>query len=86
VGKYIILIFLISIPFGILIFEKCMTKKFFLFKQIRKAADQGHAKAQYNLGVMYEKGEGVQQNYSEALKWYKKAADQGHAGAQSKLK
>ncbi|MCA6070689.1 MAG: sel1 repeat family protein [Endomicrobium sp.] len=84
-GKYIILIFLILVPFGILIFEKCRTKQFFLFKQIRKVADQGDAWAQNNLGAMYDKGEGVQQNYNEALKWYRKAADQGHVEAQSKL-
>ena len=28
------------------------------FKLFRLAAEQGHATAQYNLGVMYEKGEG----------------------------
>lgn len=31
---------------------------------------------------MYANGEGVQQNYNEALKWYKKAADQGNIDAQ----
>ncbi len=43
--------------------------KFFLL-----AAEQGHAKAQYNLGVCYYKGQGVQQSYTEAVKWYRKAA------------
>jgi TPR repeat protein len=31
---------------------------------------------------MYDRGEGVPQNYREALKWYRKAADQGNAMAQ----
>jgi hypothetical protein len=51
----------------------------------RKAADQGHALAQHNLGVMYDKGQGVPQDYAEAVRWYRKAADQRFAGAQSNL-
>jgi TPR repeat protein len=31
---------------------------------------------------MYEKGQGVPQDYAEAMKWYRKAADQGYAHAQ----
>jgi len=50
-----------------------------------KAADQGDAQAQYNLGVMYDKGEGVAQNKTEAAHWYRKAADQGDAQAQYNL-
>ena len=34
---------------------------------------------------MYAHGEGVQQNYAEAVKWYRKAAEQGYAGAQFNL-
>ena len=51
-------------------------------EQLRKAAEQGDAAAQYNLGVMYKKGAGVPENYAEALKWYRKAAEQGHTSAQ----
>jgi TPR repeat protein len=43
------------------------------------------AKAQYNLGVGYEKGEGVPQDPAEAAKWYRLAADQGYARAQYNL-
>ena len=42
--------------------------------QWRLAADQGDAKAQYNLGVIYENGQGVPQNDTEATKWYLLAA------------
>ena len=52
-------------------------------KWLHKAAEQGHANAQYNLGVMYEDGEGADDK--EAVKWYRKAADQGHAFAQFNL-
>ena len=54
-------------------------------KWYRKAADQGDADAQYNLGVMYASGEGVPENDAEAVKWYRKAADQGDADAQHNL-
>ena len=51
----------------------------------RKAAEQGHADAQNNLGVMYDNGKGVRQDYTNAVQWYRKAAEQGHAGAQINL-
>lgn len=45
----------------------------------RKAADQGHADAQFNLGFAYAQGQGLPQDCAEAAKWYRKAADQGYA-------
>jgi len=48
-------------------------------------AEQGNARAQNNLGVMYENGKGVPQNIAEAVKWYRLAAQQGYAGAQNNL-
>ncbi|MCX6829698.1 MAG: tetratricopeptide repeat protein [candidate division Zixibacteria bacterium] len=50
-----------------------------------KAADQGNAVAQYNLGQSYATGGGVSQDWAEAAKWYRKAADQGYAAAQLAL-
>jgi TPR repeat protein len=47
----------------------------------RKAAVQGHAKAQYYLGDCYYKGDGVVTDKTEAVKWYNKAAEQGDAKA-----
>ena len=52
---------------------------------IQRAADQGDAEAQFNLGVMYATGDGVPQDYQEAVKWYRRAADQGYADAQYNL-
>jgi hypothetical protein len=43
----------------------------------RKAAEQGHAKAQNNLGAMFVKGQGVSQDYHSAAAWFRKAAAQG---------
>ena len=51
----------------------------------RKAAAQGVAEAQYNLGVIYKFGLGVPQDYAKALQWYRKAAEQGVAKAQFNL-
>jgi len=45
-------------------------------------AEQGDSDAQYNLGYMYYNGEGVVQDYKEAVKWYRKAAEQGDSDAQ----
>jgi TPR repeat protein len=45
----------------------------------------GTAEARYNLGVIYERGDGVPQNCVEAVRWYHLAADQGYAAAQSNL-
>ena len=48
-------------------------------------AKQGNPDAQYNLGQMYRKGDGVPQNYKTAVKWYRLAAKQGDASAQTNL-
>jgi hypothetical protein len=45
----------------------------------RLAADQGHASAQNNLGVMYATGEGVLQDYVQAHMWYNLAASRPDA-------
>ena len=55
------------------------------FNQNQKLANQGDAAAQYNLGLMYDKGEGVRQDYLKARQWYEKAANQGYAQAQFNL-
>ena len=48
-------------------------------------ATEGDAMAQYNLAVLYEYGDGVPQDDTEAVKWYTRAAEQGIAWAQSNL-
>ena len=45
----------------------------------------GIAEVQYNLGQMYQMGQGVPQDNAEAVKWYRKAAEQGFAPAQLNL-
>src|ERR1044071_833981 len=51
-------------------------------KWYRKAADQGHTEAQYELGRLYAQGLGVPRNYSDAAKSYLLAAEKGHVAAQ----
>jgi TPR repeat protein len=51
----------------------------------RPLAEQGDARAQSNLGVIYAKGLGVRQDNAAAANWYRKAAEQGNANAQSNL-
>jgi hypothetical protein len=50
-----------------------------------KAAEQGHAAAQLNLGAMYHEGKGVEQDYKQAIRWFTKAAEQEDAYAQFNL-
>jgi TPR repeat protein len=54
-------------------------------ESFRKAAEQGDAEAQYNLGNAYHYGRGVAQDYAEAVKWWRKATEQGSATAQYSL-
>ena len=57
-------------------------------REFRPLAVQGDAVAQFAqfvLGVMYDNGQGVAQDYQEAAKWYRLAAAQGNAFAQSNL-
>ena len=41
--------------------------------------------AQFELGMAYEKGEDLPQDYGQAMVWYRKAAEQGHAEAEFAL-
>jgi TPR repeat protein len=55
------------------------------YEEFKPLAEQGDAKSQYNLGVMYSNGQGVSKDYAEAVKWCRKAADQGYADGQYNL-
>lgn len=50
-----------------------------------RAAEQGYADAQFNLGLMYANGEGVPQDMQQAVELFRKAAEQGHVDAQNNL-
>ena len=55
------------------------------FPLLKKAADQGHKKAQYRIGRCYAKGYGVTENNDVAFQWYQKSANQGFAKAQYRV-
>lgn len=50
-----------------------------LFKE---AAEQGNRRAQYQLGLLYARGDGVNQDFVKAHQWLHKSAMQGHPKAQ----
>ena len=55
------------------------------FNENQRLANQGNASAQYNLGIMYYKGERAQKDKSKAIEWFRKAANQGHIKSKHNL-
>ncbi len=53
--------------------------------ELVERAQGGDAEAQYNLGVMYDNGEGVAENPKVAFRWYYRAGQAGHVLAQATL-
>ena len=51
----------------------------------KKAADMGASISQRNLGLCYEKGDGVEKDIAKAVYWYQKAADNGNSKAQQRI-
>ena len=52
------------------------------FREFLELAGEGDMNAQFRLGNMYQKGQGVTKNQPEAAKWFRQAADRGHGEAQ----
>ncbi|MCX5728575.1 MAG: tetratricopeptide repeat protein [Nitrospirae bacterium] len=57
----------------------------FQISDLRRKAEQGDAKTQFNLGMLYYEGHGVTQDYATARHWWEQAAAQGNAAAQYNL-
>jgi TPR repeat protein len=55
------------------------------FSKCQKLAEQGDSVSQYQLGLMYQMGKGVSQDYHKTFHWWSMAADQGNATAQHRL-
>ncbi|GES98810.1 kinase-like domain-containing protein [Rhizophagus clarus] len=55
------------------------------FKLNQSAANLGDSVAQYNLGLMYENGDGIKKDLNQAIYWYEKSANQGNQDAQNGL-
>ncbi|WP_293628090.1 SH3 domain-containing protein [Salinisphaera sp.] len=56
-----------------------------VLKSARPLAENGNATAQYNMGVLYDEGYGVDQDYAQARDWYEKAAAQNYSKAEHNL-
>ena len=54
-------------------------------KELQFLADNGEPRAQYDLGLMYDRGDGVAQSDANAKHWYERAAEQGEPRAQYNL-
>ena len=54
-------------------------------KSAEAKANSGDADAQFGLGLKYATGQGTEDEYLQAVRWYRKAADQNHALAQLNL-
>ena len=52
---------------------------------MKLSAEQGYSDAQYDLALMYHNGQGVNQDYKQAVKWYTLVAQQGISNAQYNL-
>ena len=50
-----------------------------------RLARNGDAPAQFTLGTMYLRGQGVSVNTTEAARWYRRSAEQGNIVAQTEL-
>ncbi|MBQ3646459.1 MAG: sel1 repeat family protein, partial [Synergistaceae bacterium] len=72
--KFILSVLLIMIVAGLAVADD----ENFDFNATLKLAENGDAEAQNRIGVAYNNGEGVEQNYSEAMKWYLKSAEQNY--------
>ena len=51
-------------------------------QSLEERAEQGDARAQYELGVMHDDGEGVTQDFQKARHYYEQSAKQNYAKAQ----
>jgi TPR repeat protein len=60
-------------------------KKAFVYYAKATNGGERYMVSQYNLGICYSKGIGVEKDEEEAIKWFKKSAENGYANAQKEL-
>ena len=73
------------IIFAVIFFKRKNKRELKEATAAQQSAKDGVAADQYKLGTMYVKGQGVKQDYQEAVNWYRLAAEQGEVNAQSAL-
>ena len=52
---------------------------------VYESSGKGYARAERDLGYMYEYGKGIEQDYEKAVQWYTKAAEKGYETAECNL-
>ena len=62
-----------------------MVERYAYLMQLHDQAEQGSSDAQYNLGLCYFYGDGVEGDFAQAVEWFRKAAEQGLPEAQYNL-
>ncbi|XP_034264706.1 DAP3-binding cell death enhancer 1-like isoform X2 [Pantherophis guttatus] len=73
----------ISVASNILGLENMQAEQYKMaFSCFKMAADHNYSKAQYNLGLCYERGRGTTKDMTKAILYYQRAAHQGHFLAQ----
>jgi len=67
-------------------FDAYQDKNYQLALEIWKPlAEKGDPIAQNSLGVMFQRGQGVQKNYNTSFNWFKQSAEHGYTPAQVSL-
>ncbi|SFV87594.1 hypothetical protein MNB_SUP05-SYMBIONT-5-871 [hydrothermal vent metagenome] len=66
-------------------YGKTQNKSMKSYQQVITMAKQSDKESQYELGLMYELGVGVEKDLKQAFDWYEKSANQEHAKAQYNL-
>ena len=74
-----------SLLFSTILLLFCTGLQALAFTSTKKLAEEGYARAQLNLGLMYANGYGVIENDKLAVEWFTKAAKQGYPYAQFNL-
>jgi TPR repeat protein len=83
--KWVTCVFLVLVAIAIRMPAQQSDADLKFFEDTKAKAEMGDARAQNDLGFCYHEGQGVTQDYAEAVKWYLKAANQGNAEAQFNL-
>ena len=60
---------MIKIPFLALLLAPTLAWSASDFEETKSQAENGEVRAQTTLAIMYNKGEGVSQDYAEAIRW-----------------
>ena len=56
-----------------------------VFDMFKTGAEHGDARSMHNLGLAYQKGDGIGQDYAKAREWYEKAVVKGDASSMTSL-